>query len=207
MDIKKVNVNEMNETKTSTKLLMVALVLILATGMFMAGYYYGRASVVCKHDSNRCYQQTDEATTDDSLETEEESGVENEVASESVRDVDYNQLLEDLGYVSDLDQEIDEKEYVDLTGNGEEEVVFSIYGGGTAGNVAVYVYGYQNEKLKQLLEEDSYVKYRFQVDSNSQLTITAVNSSSSINRDKPNSDMVADYSKTYSWQNSEFQEI
>ncbi len=42
------------ETKSSTKILMVTLVLILASSMLLVGYYYGKSSVVCPHRSILC---------------------------------------------------------------------------------------------------------------------------------------------------------
>jgi hypothetical protein len=200
----------MQETKSSTKILMVSLVLILAAASFVGGYYFGRDSVVCPHSSHICASdQTDEdedSATEEEIQVDEEEP-ENHVASYSVKDIDYKELLSDLGYEIDLDQSISEKEYYDLTGDGEEEVIFSVYSGGTAGDIAVYVYGYQNGELKQLLKEDQYQKYQFEIRNNNRLRITAVDGSSAQNRGRVNADMEADVLKNYSWNNGQFIEI
>ncbi len=41
--------------------------------------------------------------------------------------------------------------YADLTGSGEDEAVFPISSGGEGGDVAVFVYGYDDEGLRELL--------------------------------------------------------
>ncbi len=207
MDIKKVNVKNMNETKTSTKILMVALVLILATGMLLAGYYYGRSSVVCKHDSNRCYQQEQTSTTDEVVEDEETGEeVDNEVASVSVRDVDFEEVfIEEIEPTSDSYETIGEIEYADLTGDGEEEAIFLAMTGGSGAGMGVFVYGYQNGDLKQLHKESGYSSYQFEIRNQNRLKITAVNMGSSQNRNKAHAEMARDVDKTYSYQNGEFE--
>lgn len=191
------------ETKSSTKITMVALVLVLATAMLLAGYYYGKASVVCPHYSTLCGEK--ETEQDEATEEEVESG--EEVDSESIRDVDLGELVVSLGYEPEMNQVVAKKEYYDLTSDGKEEVVFSVDSGGTAGDIAIFVYGYQNGELKQLLKEDGYVKYGFEIRNNNRLRIVAVDSNSDLNKDKPNSDMMQDVEKTYVWSNNQFIEI
>jgi len=49
---------------------------------------------------------------------------------------------------------IGETVYADLTGDGVEEAVANINSGGTAGHLAVFVFGYVDGQLRELLREE-----------------------------------------------------
>ena len=62
-------------------------------------------------------------------------------------------LQEFLAGIATLDAEQGETIYADITGDGVEEAVVSVASGGTAGNLAVFVYGYGPGGLSELLRE------------------------------------------------------
>jgi hypothetical protein len=190
----------MEETKSSTKILMVTLVLLLAAGMLLAGYYYGKASVVCPHDSNRCYQQEETDVAEE--ETESEETADNKVASESIRDVDFEEVFEDeIDGTLDSYEYIDEISYVDLTGDGQEEAVFLAMTGGSGAGMGVFVYSYQNGELKQLLEESGYSNYQYEITNQNRLKVTAINMNSVQNKNKVHAAMERDVEKSFTYQN------
>jgi hypothetical protein len=73
--------------------------------------------------------------------------------SPEIRDVDFSQVpaVEDLLTESGGRLLPEEIIFADLTGDGVEEAVVSISSGGTGGNVAYAVFGYQGGDLEELL--------------------------------------------------------
>jgi len=81
------------------------------------------------------------------------------VPSVDIREVDFSEVPEVREALEESGGELLEEEiqYVDLTGDGQEEAIVPLFSGGTAGNIALWVYGYVGEDLEVLLSQpDSY---------------------------------------------------
>ena len=79
--------------------------------------------------------------------------------SVDVREVDFSEVSEVRDALEESGGELVEEDiqYVDLTGDSLEEAIVPLFSGGTAGNIALWVYGYVGEDLEALLAQpDSY---------------------------------------------------
>jgi hypothetical protein len=80
--------------------------------------------------------------------------------SADIRDVDLSAVPEvrrrlEEGSGRLVEQDI---QYVDLTGDGQEEAIVPLSSGGTAGNIALWVYGYVDDRLEVLLSRPQSYK-------------------------------------------------
>ncbi|MGB6895351.1 MAG: hypothetical protein WBF37_05345 [Dehalococcoidia bacterium] len=79
--------------------------------------------------------------------------------SVDIREVDFSEVSEVGDALEESGGELVEEDiqYVDLTGDGQEEAIVPLFSGGTAGNIALWVWGYVGEDLEALLAQpDSY---------------------------------------------------
>jgi hypothetical protein len=82
------------------------------------------------------------------------------VPSTEIRDVDFSEVAEVRERLESIGGQLvrEDIQYADLTVDGEEEAIVPLFSGGTAGNIALWVYGYVDDRLEVLLSRPQAYK-------------------------------------------------
>ena len=96
--------------------------------------------------------------------------------SADIREVDFSEVPEVRDMLEGTGGELLEEEiqYVDLTGDGQDEAIVPLFSGGTAGNIALWVYGYEGEDLEVLLSRPDEYKVGARVEDGTLVVVQPV---------------------------------
>lgn len=125
------------------------------------------------------------------------------VPAADIRDVDFSEVAEVREVRERLEQsggELVEEDiqYVDLTGDGREEAIVPLFSGGTAGNIALWVYGYVDDRLEMLLSQPDAYKISARVEDGTLVLVEPV-----YGPDDPNCCPSHIHNSYYEWDGSE----